>query len=207
MVDKRRIQKNIKNLQRVKTWQLVILLILMLFVAATFLRLNNTGMIQRRQAVMDADKQGDANVINERLYDLQRYSAAHMNADSGVFYLQETYNRDAEKMVQSMSGSSEYAAVHAAAEAVCHPQFHGWSMAYLNCFVAEVSKHPTSNTLPEVQTPEESLYRYNFVSPRWSPDFAGFSILVALGIIFVILARIISLLVLKLLLKRHYRSV
>lgn len=205
MVDKRRIQKNIKNLQRVKTWQLVILLILMVFVAATFLRLNNTGMIQRRQAVMAADKQGNSNVLNERLYDLQRYSAAHMNADSGVFYLQESYNRDAEKMVQSISGSDEYAA-HAEAEAVCHPQFHGYSTAYLNCFITELSKHPTSSTLPEVKTPEESLYRYNFVSPRWSPDFAGFSILVALGIILVIFARLIGLLVLKLMLKRQYRS-
>lgn len=207
MVDKRRIQKNIKNLQRVKTWQLAILLILMIFISATFLRLNNTGMIQRRQAVIDADKQGDTTVITERVYDLQRFSSSHMNADSGVFYLQETYNRDSAQAMEAMSRSSAYSQIYAEAEAICHPQFHGYSTAYLNCFLAEVSKHPTSETLPEAKAPEPSLYRYNFVSPRWSPDFAGFSILVSIGIVLVIVGRIISLLILKLLLKRHYRSV
>ena len=59
MADKGRIQKGIKDLQRVKTWQLVVLLVIVGFVAATFLRLNSIGMVQRRDAVITADEKGD----------------------------------------------------------------------------------------------------------------------------------------------------
>ena len=52
MADKGRIKQDIKNLQRIKTWQLIILLIIVGFIAATFLRLNSIGMVQRREAVI-----------------------------------------------------------------------------------------------------------------------------------------------------------
>lgn len=64
--------RGLKRLQQVKTWQLVLVLVLILFVTATFLRLNNIGMIQRRDAVLSADKQGNEDVLRNRLYDLQR---------------------------------------------------------------------------------------------------------------------------------------
>ena len=83
MADKGRIKQDIKNLQRIKTWQLIILLIIVGFIAATFLRLNSIGMVQRREAVISADKQGNEEDIITRLYDLQRYVAAHMNTDLG----------------------------------------------------------------------------------------------------------------------------
>ena len=58
MANKGKIRHSIQDLQRVKTWQLIILLILVGFVAATFLRLNNIGMVERRAAVMSADQEG-----------------------------------------------------------------------------------------------------------------------------------------------------
>ena len=81
--DKARIKKTINSIRRVKTWQLFIVLILMVFVAATFWRLNNVGMEQRRDAVKAADKSGNLDEVQSRLYDLQRYVVAHMNADTG----------------------------------------------------------------------------------------------------------------------------
>jgi hypothetical protein len=86
-------ERGLRRLERVRTWQLVLILILGVFVSATFLRLNNIGMIQRREAVVSADKSGDAAVLQNRLLDLQRYAAAHMNADTGIIYLQESFNR------------------------------------------------------------------------------------------------------------------
>jgi len=192
----------------VKTWQLVLLLILMSFVAATFLRMNNTGMVQRRNAVAAADKVGNVPDTTARIYDLQRWSAAHMNADSGTFYLQEQYNRDAQRALsQSSDLSAASAQANADAEAVCHPQFNGWSTAYMQCFLAELAKHPSSEKLPEPKLPSPALYRYSFVSPLWSPDFAGWSIIGCLVIIIMIIGRIISLFVLRLMLRRHYQSV
>ncbi len=206
--DRRAVRRNLKALQVVKTWQLVVLLILMSFLAATFLRLDNAGMVTRRNAVEAADKAGSQDDITYRIYDLQRYAAAHMNADTGVFYLQETYNRDVKQLVAtSSSQSSANQTVNDAADAVCHPQFSGWSPAYVQCFVNELNKHTGSNTIPSVQLPTPALYRYSFISPLWSPDFAGWSVLACILIAIMIVIRLISLIVLKVLLKYRYREV
>jgi hypothetical protein len=81
VADKSKVKQSIKNLQRIKTWQLIVLLIISGFVSATFLRLNNIGMIERREGVLSADAQGDEQVIIKRLYDLQRHVSAHMNTE------------------------------------------------------------------------------------------------------------------------------
>ena len=73
MVNKKFAKRSIKQLQRVKTWQILIILVLMSFVSATFLRLNNIGMVERRSAVITADAVGNDDVTQSRLYDLQRY--------------------------------------------------------------------------------------------------------------------------------------
>ncbi len=207
MADVRDVRKNLKRLKIVRTWQLVLLLILAGFVAATFLRLNNTGMIERRNAVYAADKAGNADDIVYRLSDLQRYAASRMNADTGVFYLQETYNRDVRELVEkSSASSSSNQTVNDAAEAVCKPQFSSWSQAYVQCFVNELNKHGGSNALPTVQLPAPALYRYSFVSPLWSPDFAGWSLVVCAVLIIAIVARLVSLIVFKIMLKRRYQE-
>ncbi len=207
MADKRQIKRSIKQLQGIQTWKLVILLILMLFITATFLRINNTGMIARRQAIAAADKTGNIDDITGRVYALQRFSSAHMNASTGVFYLQEQYNRDAQQAIErAASASTENARINAEAEAICKPQFSGWSSAYMQCFLNELSKRPGSETLPEPELPNPALYRYSFVSPRWSPDFAGFSLLISAILTGVIIVRLLSLAILRMLLKHHYRE-
>ena len=71
----------------------MILLVMVGFISATFLRLNNVGMVERRQAVENADKAGDVAALTQRLYDLQRYVASHMNAHPGKIALDHTYKR------------------------------------------------------------------------------------------------------------------
>jgi hypothetical protein len=209
VADKRRVKKGIRQLQRIKTWQLLLLLIVVGFIAATFLRLNNIGMIQRRDAVLAADKSGEESSIQSRLYDLQRYAAAHMNGSSGQFYLEEQYKRDAQAAVDAASSDNNpNGNINAKAEAVCKPQYKVWSPAYVQCFADELSKYPPSPDPAEnVKLPDTNLYRFEFVSPLWSPDFAGFSVLVCIVIALMIVARLIGLGVLRLLLKRHYRGI
>lgn len=209
MADKRRVKQNIKRLQRIKTWQLLILLILMGFVAATFLRLNNIGMANRREAVLNADKSGDTDAIQSRLYDLQRYTSEHMNTDTGPFYLEQQYRRDAQKAVDAASGDNNpNGNINAKAEAVCRPQFTVWSPAYVQCFTDELAKYPPSpDPAQNVKLPSTELYRHNFIAPLWSPDFAGWAVLACGVILLVILARLVSLGILRLLLKRHYRGI
>ena len=71
MADKRGTRRAIRRLEEIKTWQLVILLVMASFVSATFLRLNNIGMIERRDAVINADKEGDEGALERRGYDLR----------------------------------------------------------------------------------------------------------------------------------------
>ena len=198
-----------KQLQRVQTWQLLVVLVLAAFVAATFLRLNNIGMIQRRDAVLAADKSGDTTAITSRLYDLQRYSAAHMNASSGTFYLEKQYKREVEKRVTSASQvTNQYGNINAKVDQVCRSRFTSYSQAWVQCFVEELNKYPASpDPASKVAMPSADLYRYSFLSPRWSPDFAGWAVALCGVIALMILARLVSLAILRLLLKTRYRGV
>ena len=67
--ERRNLRNRLKQIQMVKTWQLVLIFLLMSFVSASLLRLNNVGMIERRDAVMTADQSCDKEVIKNRLYD------------------------------------------------------------------------------------------------------------------------------------------
>lgn len=177
--------------------------------AATFLRLNNIGMIQRRDAVLAADKAGDTAAIESRLYDLQRYVSAHMNAATGPFYLEQQYRRDAQKLVDvAKNDSNPNGNINVKAEAVCKPQYAVWSPAYVQCFTDELAKYPPSpDPTQNVTLPSTNLYRHDFSDPLWSPDFAGWSVATCFAILFMIILRLTGLGMLRLLLKRHYRGI
>jgi hypothetical protein len=213
VADKRQVRKSIKQLQRIKTWQLLVLLLLMGFISATFLRLNNIGMAERREAVITADKASetafDSTVTQNRLYDLQRYVAAHMNTETGQFDLEGQYRRDAQKVVDAAKQSNNSGVnINAEAEAICKPRYTVWSPAYVQCFADELAKYPPSpDPVQNVTLPNPKLYRYSFSAPLWSPDFAGWSIVICGVIIVMIIARLLSLVILRLLLKRHYRGI
>jgi hypothetical protein len=193
----------------VKTWQLFIILILMVFVAATFLRLNNIGMLQRREAVLAADKTGDLQVTQNRLYELQRYTAAHMNTETGPFDLEAQYRRDVQKAVDvAASQGSSQSNINARVDEICRSRVSGYGSAWIQCFSEELAKYPpSSNPADTVNLPSPLLYRHAFASPLWTPDFAGWSVLVCLVIVLMILARLVSLGILRLLLKKHYKGI
>ena len=210
MADKRRVRKTIKDLQRIKTWQLVVVLILMGFVSATFLRLNNIGMVERRTAVTNADKAGDETDIIRKLSDLQRYVAAHMNTDLGKgVYLESTYQKDSQAALDAVSDDANpNGNIYKKAQEVCAPQFTHYSTAYLQCTTSELAKYPaSSNLVNSANLPNPNAYLHDYESPVWSPDFAGWSVAACVVIVLMIIARLASLGVLKLMLSRHYRSV
>lgn len=132
-----------------------------------------------------------------------------MNADSGPFYLEAQYRRDAQKIVDAASNDDNpNGNINAKAEAVCKPQYTVWSPAYVQCFTDELAKYPPSqDPAQNVVLPSTELYRHDFSAPLWSPDFAGWSVLACIVIVLMILARLISLGILRFLLKRHYRGI
>lgn len=198
-----------RKIQRVKTWQLVLVLILSGFVTATFLRLNNIGMVRRYEAVVAADKDGRDGDVATRMYDLQRYVAAHMNTSTGQFDLTEQYQRDVQKAIEAATNDTNpNGNINAQAEAVCRPRFSSYSSAYLQCFLDEISKYPSApNPDTDVELPNPALYRHSFASPRWSPDFAGFSLLFSLIVALIILSRWLHIGLLYLLLKLRQKGI
>jgi len=210
VVDKRRARRSIKQLQRVKTWQLVVLLILMGFVTATFLRLNNIGMIERRAAVISSDNDDNNTTTLARLYELQRYVSAHMNTDMGKgVYLESAYKRDVAEAYKTASNESNpNGNIYKKAQEVCAPQFTSYSYAYLQCTTNELAKYPAGSSLiGTVKLPVAGEYLHVFVSPLWSPDFAGWSLLATVVILIMIFVRLTSVGILKLLLRHHYKSI
>lgn len=165
-------------------------------------------MIERRTAVLNADKQGREDITRARLFALQRYSVEHMNADSGVVYLEHQYKRDTENAIRVASRQGNNANINVKADQICKAQFGGYSQAYVQCFANELAKYPSGMNAPEkAELPSAALYRHEFTSPVWSPDFAGFLTGVSGLIALLIVLRLISLAFLRALLHRHYRSI
>lgn len=210
MEEKRRIWRSIKGLRQIKVWQLIVLLIIVGFVAATFLRLNNIGMIERRNAVLSADEAGDSESTILRLYDLQQYVATHMNTDLGRgVYLEATYNRDLQEWQSSQYGAKNpNGNIYQKAQEVCAPQFSYYSSAYLQCTTNELAKYPAAaDPAGDTSKPRQEAYIHDYESPVWSPDFAGWSVVACAVIAVAIVVRLVTLGILNLMLRRRYRNV
>lgn len=205
----RKLMKWHEKIRQVKIWQLVALFILFFFISSTFLRLNDVGMSERRNAVISADKVGDDEVIQQRLYALQRYTSSHMNADTGDIYLTNKYDRDVEKIVKETEQSNApNRNIFKEADDICKQRFYGYSQSYVQCIDSELAKYPArDNPITEMSFPDPALYKYSFASPAWSFDFAGLSTLLTAIFAVLIIVRTITELVLRVILKKQYRRI
>ncbi|HET9721586.1 MAG TPA: hypothetical protein VFP32_00965 [Candidatus Saccharimonadales bacterium] len=148
------------------------------------LRHNNQQMIKLRDAVYTADKNnGD---VNTALNNLRRYVYSHMNTDlsSGnnnikpPIQLKYTYQRliDSEQSQLQAANSQIYTDAQNYCQSINHAYY---GTTRVPCVQAYVSSHGVDTTLAPVPT---GLYEFDFVSPSWSPDLAGWSL--ALSIVF-----------------------
>lgn len=165
----------------INPWVFVTLAVLSLIVSAFAMRSNYQHMAKLRQAVFTADEQnGD---VQKALNELRNYVYAHMNTslskgNSGVYppiQLKYTYDR----LVQAASGNTAEAnsKVYTEAQAYCEQQnssdFSGRNR--VPCIEQYVSTHgPSTTHIPD------ALYKFDFASPRWSPDLAGWSLLLTI---------------------------
>lgn len=207
MADTRQLHTLLRRVEQVKTWQLLVLLLLCGMVTLTFLRFTNINIVQRRDAVLQADRQGDSEALRNNLSALQRYSADHMNTTGAPLYLEGSYKRDVKKIVEQNSAQSVHENAMSEADKVCKSQHPGYSQAYVQCVAAEQAKFPSANPAAAINLPSPSLYRHIFYSPLWTPDFTGFSVLVCIFLSLLIVVRLVSLAILKVLVRRRYSSV
>lgn len=213
-MNKRSLHTAYSRVRQVRTWQLVVILLIGLVLSASFLRLNSLEMDKRRQAVFAADKSGDKAAIQKSIVELQNYVSRHMNTSLGNgFYLENEYNRDrSDALSQATSASNPNAAVYQQASIECRNRFRGGVASFRNDYVACVAERvkalsPASDPEAGLKLPKAENYHYNFISPLWSPDLAGFLVLFCALITSVILLRLLSSLVLRMLLKHRFKSI
>lgn len=201
-------KKALRWLKKAKTWQLLVLLILCGFIAATLLRLNNIGMIQHREAVIGADKKLDSNEAKQQLIELQHYVSSHMNSQmaSGVF-LENIYLRDYDLAIEAARNAhNTNSDVYQKAALDCRARFQGTTASFRNDYVTCVQN--IVGELPENQQvaaniPRPEAYRYNFASPLISFDFAGIAVIMIFLLSMFILLRLIALYTLRFIIKRR----
>ncbi len=207
----------LKKLRAVKTWQLFLIFILLLFVSATLLRLDHIKMTNLRSAVLAADKEGNEIVLADALNQLKDFTVSHTvvnivddNGDkklefgTGVFYLEQSYLTAASEILQKASEAeidddNPNGNVYALASAVCRPLAiaNGWSWnspEHIACWQAELAKYPATSAEGDtirVSLPSTELYRREYVSPIWTPSLSGLVILVTLILGVVIFIRLL----------------
>jgi hypothetical protein len=200
----------LKWLRHAKIWQLALLFILFIFISATFLRLNNLGMVSLRDKVESADKSGSSSLLKQHLTDLQHYASTHMNAYPGVIYLQESYNRDyASALAAAANERNPNSNVYQQASITCRDRFQGGTASFRNdyvaCVAAAVSNLP-SEQQQKAHLPSPELYRYSFSSPLISFDVAGLSVMTTFILGLFILTKLTEAITIKLLLKRRRQA-
>ena len=191
-MNKRRLHHAWTKLRRIKPWYFLIIAIISTVVCVLALRANNQHMAKLRNVVYSADKNnGD---VEGALKQLQAYVTSHMNTDvssgTGSVYppIQLKYTYDRLLQTQQSQLAQTNTQLYTEAQHYCEQQnpvdFSGHNR------VPCIEQYVSSRTPDAVQLPviPAALYEFSFASPSWSPDLAGWSLVVAVlsGLLFVV---------------------
>ena len=180
-MDKQYFRKLHSFLQRINVYVLVVVLVVSITVCVFALRQNNLQVLKLRDAVIAADK--DNKDVEGALTELRTYMYSHMNTSlsSGPnaikppIQLKYSYERLVEAEQQRLT--VENSKVYIEAQAECEKRFpKGLSgSGRIPC----ITDYVASRGVEQKNIPD-SLYKFDFVSPTWSPDLAGWSMLAAI---------------------------
>lgn len=168
------------TLKPLSYWYFLIAFVISSIVAIAALRQNNLNAIRMRDHVLQVDQQnGD---VETALKELRSYIYGHMNTDlaSGTSIyppIQLKYRYERLLQAQKETVSSANSKIYNEAQEYCERQIpSGLSGGgRIPC----IQQYVDSRNMKE-QTIPDSLYKFNFASPVWSPDLAGWSIVSAI---------------------------
>ncbi|MDR0979550.1 MAG: hypothetical protein LBM12_00065 [Candidatus Nomurabacteria bacterium] len=195
---KNHVKRGLQKILGVRTWMLVVIWVAVFPVMLVALRVDNLRMERLRSAVMTADDEGDKAKIDTALNKLLDFSSSHMNANTGVFYLQSSYAR----AVEAAATESSEKNIHKETSEYCGRLFnHKWSMAFVNCWKERLATYPAGLV---ADFPDPALFKYEFISPVFSLTVAGvivaiwclLSVVICLRLLYYVILRI-SLLIIK----------
>jgi hypothetical protein len=179
-----------RRVRKVKVWQLLAALAVLLITAVIGLRANNQTMVDLRQALIEADKTGQAAEIQESAAKLRDYVSGHMNTDTGPVPLQNSYNIAVETAFRAANDQVTSAGYEAATEA-CKAQIASAGyQGYANCVANAVGLSDSDFATPELPNP--ALFYISYASPLLSADLAGVATTLAFVVFFAIVLRFIS---------------
>jgi hypothetical protein len=190
MVNKRHIHHVLVQLRKVSPWYFVIAIVISSVVSVASLRQNNVEALELRDKVLQVDK--DNGDVESALRELREYVYGHMNtqlaAPGGAYPpVQLKYRYDRLVAAQKAQQPSN-ATLATAAQNYCEAQIpNGRSLNRIDCIQNYILTHGTPAT---VSIPD-SLYKFDFVPPIWSPDLAGFSLLVTAALVLAFIIRIL----------------
>lgn len=180
-MNKRSLNYDYKRLKKIRPLYFLTAALLFLALGVYGLRQNYSEMVRLRTAVSTADKQnGD---VESALRNLREFVYNHMNTDlsSGnvsikpPVQLKYRYERLAKAEEKRVAKTNQ--AVKEKAEKTCLERYPGkiFNSDRVNC----VAKYISANSTKADPVPSD-LYKFDFVTPAWSPDLAGISLLLSL---------------------------
>ncbi len=192
-MNKRKLHHQYKYIKKLRPLYFLVAAVFFLALGILGMRQNNLNMIKLREEVYLADENGTD--VEGPLRELRQYVYTHMNTDlsSGnisikpPLQLTHSYERLASQEQQQADKINKK--VKEEGERVCAVKFPvaGLNPDRINC----VAKYTRDDAVAPNQTPSD-LYKFDFVSPVWSPDFAGFNLLAALILFAALAIRLIA---------------
>lgn len=180
-MNKRKLNYDYRRLKKIKTRYLLILAIFFLALGVHGMRQNYSQMVKLRDAVAVADEQnGD---VEKALRELRGFVYSHMNTNlsSGnvsikpPVQLKYRYERLAKTETERAKQTNEQ--VKNTGEQICAARHPGGGLNSPR--VACVAEYLRVNSVKENPVPAE-LYKFDFISPAWTPDRAGIPLLISL---------------------------
>ncbi len=179
-------------------WNVPRYVFLVLFVASALtsvyaLRSNNLTMVELRDKVYEVDKKnGD---VNTALNDLRQYVYSHMNTDlSGgnnaikpPIQLRYTY----ERLVVEANKEANDSGLYTEAANYCQARIPASVSISGRSRISCVQDYILSHGGNRAETIPTALYQFDFVSPTWSPDFAGWSLVLTAVLFLAFIAKIV----------------
>jgi len=164
--------------RQAKPWYFLAAFIIFGVICLASLRHNNEEMVRLRDTVYTADENGGN--VEGALRNLREYVYGHMNTSlaSGPnavhppIQLKYTYER-IEQTQESALGQGN-SALYQAAQSYCEGQSNVGSEV-----IACIQQYATAHGVQLAPVPA-SLYEFDFVSARWSPDLAGWTLVLTL---------------------------
>ena len=155
------------------------------------LRHNNQHMVVLRNAVYAADK--DNKDVNTALTNLAAYVYTHMNTNlsSGSnnikppIQLKYTYQRLYDAQLNQFQAANQ--TIYAEAQNYCQSTGNAAYLTGLTCVENYIVNHGYKNANVNIPV---GLYQFDFYSPAWSPDLAGWSLVASILLFIALVLRL-----------------